>query len=51
MENFLFYRCGRVEKETDFCVMFEGKVVHEEATVNHQTAIMSLLRLWKSIMG
>ena len=24
--------------------MFEGKVVHEEATVNHQTAIMSLLR-------
>ena len=27
------------KKKLDFCVMFEGKVVHEEETANHQNAI------------
>ena len=44
MENFYFIGVDVSKKKLDFCVMFEGKVVHEEATVNHQTAIMSLLR-------
>lgn len=44
MENFYFIGVDVSKKKLDFCVMFEGKVVHEEATANHQTAIMSLLR-------
>ena len=30
-------------KKLDFCVMFEGKVVHEEEASNHQSAIMPFL--------
>ena len=43
MENFYFIGVDVSKKKLDFCVMFEGKVVHEEETSNHQGAIMSLL--------
>lgn len=43
MENFYFIGVEVSKKKLDFCVMFEGKVVHEEETSNHQNAIMSLL--------
>lgn len=43
MENFYFIGVDVSKKKLDFCVMFEGKVVHEEETSNHQNAIMSLL--------
>ena len=43
MENFYFIGVDVSKKKLDFCVMFEGKVVHEEETANHQSAIMSLL--------
>lgn len=45
MENFYFIGVdvSKKKKKLDFCVMFEGKVVHEEETANHQGAIMSLL--------
>ena len=43
MENFYFTGVDVSKKKLDFCVMFEGKVVHEEETANHQSAIMSLL--------
>ncbi|MFK1759730.1 IS110 family transposase [Bacteroides thetaiotaomicron] len=42
MANFYFIGVDVSKKKLDFCVMFEGKVVHEEETVNHQGAIMSL---------
>ena len=44
MENFYFIGVDVSKKKLDFCVMFEGKVVHEEEAANHQSAIMSLLR-------
>lgn len=44
MENFYFIGVDISKKKLDFCVMFEGKVVHEEETANHQNAIMSLIR-------
>lgn len=44
MEFFYFIGVDVSKKKLDFCVMFEGKVVHEEKTANHQGAIMSLLR-------
>ena len=44
MENFYFIGVDVSKKKLDFCVMFEGKVVHEEEAANHQGAIMSLLR-------
>ena len=40
MENFYFIGVNVSKKKLDFCVMFEGKVVHEEETANHQSAIM-----------
>ena len=43
MENFYFIGVDVLKKKLNFCVMFEGKVVHEEETSNHQGAIMSLL--------
>lgn len=43
MENFYFIGVDVSKKKLDFCMMFEGKVVHEEETVNHQGAIISLL--------
>lgn len=43
MENFYFIGVDVSKKKLDFCVMFEGKVVHEEETSNNQGAIMSLL--------
>lgn len=43
MENFYFIGVDVSKKKLDFCVMFEGKVIHEEVTANHQSAIMSLL--------
>ena len=46
MENFYFIGVDVSKKKLDFCVMFEGKVVHEEETANHQSAIN-----WKRIMG
>ena len=42
MENFYFIGVDVLKKKLNFCVMFEGKVVHEEETSNHQGAIMSL---------
>lgn len=39
------------KKKLDFCVMFEGKVVHEEETVNHQGAIISLLHQLEEVYG
>ena len=35
MENFYFIGVDVSKKKLDFCVMFEGKVVHEEETANH----------------
>lgn len=43
MEKFYFIGVDVSKKKLDFCVMFEGKVVHEEETANHQSAVMSLL--------
>lgn len=43
MENFYFIGVDVSKKKLDFCVMFEGKVVHEEETANHQGAIIALL--------
>ncbi len=43
MENFYFIGVNVSKKKLDFCVMFEGKVVHEEETANHQGSIISLL--------
>lgn len=43
MENFYFIGVDVSKKKLDFCVMFEGKVVHEEETANHQSSIMALL--------
>lgn len=43
MESFYFIGVDVSKKKLDFCVMFEGKVVHEEETANHQSAIMALL--------
>ena len=37
MENFYFIGVDVSKKKLDFCVMFEGKVVHEEETTNHQS--------------
>ena len=43
MENFYFIGVDVSKKKLDFCVMFEGKVMHEEEIANHQGEIMSLL--------
>ena len=43
MEDFYFIGVDVSKKKLDFCVMFEGKVVCEEKTANHQSAIMSLI--------
>ena len=51
MENFYFIGVNVSKKKLDFCVMFEGKVVHEEETANHQSAIMSLLHHFEEDYG
>ena len=51
MENFYFTGVDVSKKKLDFCVMFEGKVVHEEETANHQSAIMSLLHHFEEDYG
>ena len=51
MENFYFIGVDVSKKKLDFCVMFEGKVVHEEETANHQSAIMSLLHHFEEDYG
>lgn len=43
MEYFYFIGVDVSKKQLDFCVMSEGKVVHEEETANRQSAIMALL--------
>lgn len=43
MENFYFIGVDVSKKKLDFCVLFEGKVVHEEQVANHQQAIASLI--------
>lgn len=44
MKNFYFIGVDVSKKKLDFCVMSEGKVLHEEQVVNHQRAITSLVR-------
>jgi len=44
MGNFYFIGVDVSKKKLDFCVMFNGKVVHEEETANHQSFITSLTR-------
>ena len=41
MENFYFIGVDVSKKKLDFCVMFEGKVVHEEETANHHLRFAS----------
>lgn len=43
MESFYFIGVDVSKKKLDFCVMFEGEVVHEEKTANHPSAIMALI--------
>ncbi|MCS2412383.1 IS110 family transposase [Bacteroides uniformis] len=43
MEDFYFIGIDVSKKKLDFCVMFEGKVVCEDKTANHQSVIMPLM--------
>lgn len=43
MENFYFIGVDVSKKKLDFCVMFDGKVLHEEEISNHESAIISLI--------
>ena len=44
MENFYFIGVDVSKKKLDFCVMFQGKVLHEEEVSNHQQAIAKLIK-------
>lgn len=43
MENFYFLGVDVSKKKLDFCLQFNGKVLKEEVTVNHLSAIESLI--------
>jgi hypothetical protein len=43
MGNFYFIGVDVSKKKLDFCVMFEGKVLHEEQISNHQGAVAGLI--------
>lgn len=50
MEDFYFIGIDVSKKKLDFCVMFEGKVVCEDKTANHQSVIMPLIYHCRKIM-
>lgn len=43
METFYFVGVDVSKKKLDFCVLFQGKVLHEEQVCNHPQAIASLI--------
>ena len=51
MDNFYFIGVDVSKKKLDFCVMFEGKVLHEEQVANHQKAVEGLINELKKDFG
>lgn len=43
MKDFYFIGIDISKKKLDFCVMFEGKVVHGKQISNHQQAVARLI--------
>lgn len=51
MEDFYFIGVDVSKKKLDFCVLFEGMVICEEETVNHQLAIIKLMERLEEDLG